>query len=58
MLFHGHQDSLLVGLKIGVNYRVTGTYIDRFWLVHLQLNSTGINKVQAQAQASIQLEVA
>ena len=27
MLFHGHEDSLLVGFKIGVNYRVTEAYL-------------------------------
>jgi len=29
-MFHGHEESLLIELKRGANYKVTGAYIDRF----------------------------
>ena len=42
-MFHGHEESLLIELKRGANYKVTGAYIDRFGSLQQQVVSSRLD---------------
>jgi hypothetical protein len=43
-MFHGHEESLLIDLKRGENYKVTGAYIDRFCPSSVGANANGAGR--------------